>query len=282
MLDTEHARWKTALDRVKRIERGSPWLPHRRTKRNFSYIGRSAWATTPGFLALPSEHQNDQGDRGRIRERVSAEAILIGKFDVDHEVRLRSFYPHEEITLRYQTGGERNGVTRTVKAHKAVHDFAPELMPRVFDSGTILDGSGAYLVEEMVTGEPASRVEMQELIKPLVGRLHEVHNGVGISYKPLSKVVSRHFRERWIDFVRNYGVEPYIDRTVQELTYRNDQLAISVSHGDLVRSNILVSENDYILVDWEFVGSNLLHSTCQKCFLQSLMKIWRWTACWKF
>src|SRR5699024_8903956 len=254
MLETEHARWAAALERVRGIEHQSPSLRKRRRKKPFSYLGRSAWASVSGHRALPSNSRHDQSEPGLIKERVSAESALIGKFDVDSEVRLRAFYPSKNLTLRYQKGGHRNGVDRTVQAYKAVHAHAPTLMPKIYDYGSILNGDGVYLVEDIVIGEPATGTEMQTLVTPLLNRLTEVYRGAGVDYKPLSKVVNKYFKKRWKNFVQDYGVDVRLDESVKDLVRRDDRLAISVSHGDLVRSNILVAGNDYVLVDWEFAG----------------------------
>src|SRR5699024_12667282 len=43
-----------------------------------------------------------------------------------------------------------------------------------------------------------------------------------------------------------------IDHAVQNLIERNALLEVSLNHGDLVGSNILVSNEGFVLVDWEF------------------------------
>lgn len=245
-------RWTTALRRVAEIERRSAVLPKRRFRRKFTYSKRSAWATPAGLDALPLDQRPELAGIGSIRGRSRADALLIGKFDVDTEVRLRSFYSDNGLCVRYQTGGQRNGVTRTVKAHGMVHPHAPGLMPHVFEHGTILNGQGAYLVETIVEGQPATRAQLQGLITPLTAQLHRVHNGVGITGKSLTNVVGTGYSWRWKKFRQAVKVNPHVDRAVRGLIDRDARLEVSLAHGDLVGSNILVAEDSFYLVDWEF------------------------------
>lgn len=252
MPNIEHERWRTALHRVAEIERQSKTFKSKLLPRKFEYAKRSAWATKAGYAVLPADQQHADSIHGSSRSRVRAESVLIGKFDVDSEVRLRAFYPRQKLSIRYQTGGQRNGITRTVNAHKRIHPHAPELMPTVYEHGTILNGQGAYLIEETVAGEPAKRSQLEQLILPLTTRLHRAQQGVGITAKPLSKIVGGLYRKRWSEFAKSQEVSSPLDQTVQKLIDRNDLLEISVTHGDLVNSNILVGNDDFVLVDWEF------------------------------
>lgn len=245
-------RWVTALQRVAEIERKSSILKRRFRRQKFTFSRRSAWATPAGLAVLPADQQPELPGLGHVHKRISAESLLIGKFDVETEVRLRAFYPKNSLSVRYQTGGDRNGVIRTVKAHTLVHPHAPNLMPEVFEHGTIRDNTGAYLIETTMQGQPATRQQLQELISPLAAQLHHVHQGVGINSKSLVNVVGTGYQWRWKKFVRAIELEPRTDKAVQELIARNEQLEVSLTHGDLVGSNILVSDNDFVLVDWEF------------------------------
>lgn len=252
MPNIEHQRWDTALSRIAEVERKSRKLRSRLRSRTFTYSKRSAWATEAGFDVLPIDQQHELPGHGETRARVRAESVLIGKFDVEEEVRLRSFYPDKGLSVRYQTGGKRNGITRTVDAHEKVHPYAPELMPTVYDHGTIRKGVGAYLVEDTVVGKTATRSQLESLIVPLAQRLRKVHLGVGIKDQHLSKIVGGSYRVRWSNFAKDQNIDPTINDAVQRLIDRNDLLEVSLTHGDLVNSNILVNESDFVLVDWEF------------------------------
>jgi hypothetical protein len=82
-------------------------------------------ATSAGYDTLSQDQQPKMSSLGYVRTRLLAESLLIGKFDVDAEVRLRAFHPSSGLSIRYQTGGKSNGVTRTVNAHKTFHRYAP-------------------------------------------------------------------------------------------------------------------------------------------------------------
>lgn len=253
MPDIEQDRWDTALNRVARIERDSDLLKRRLLPRRFSYAKRSAWATPAGLDVLPAD-QHHKEPSGHTRARVRAESVLIGKFDVQQEVRLRAFYPDAGLSIRYQTGGKNNGVIRTVNAYKKVQPHAPALMPAVHDHGTILEGRGAFLIEETVAGETATRSQLEALITPLTQQLRAVHQGVGISDKTAGTVLGPHSQGLWNEFVELHGVDAIIDQKVRRLFDRDDLLEVSITHGDLVNSNILVKDHEFVLVDWEWAS----------------------------
>lgn len=252
MANIEADRWAVALGRIEEIERKSSLLSKRLLRRKFAYARRSAWATPGGREVLPRDQQPDIAGLGRIRHRISAESVLIGKFDVDKEVRLRAFYPNHGLSIRYQTGGQRNGITQTVNAHKRIHPHVEGLMPAIHEHGTILDGQGAYLIENTVRGEPITRSQLQDFIVPITSRLHAAQQGVGIAPKNLSRIVGGMYRTRWNSFVESTSADPRLDAAVQKLMDRNELLDVSITHGDLVNSNILATEDDFVLVDWEF------------------------------
>lgn len=254
MATIEYKRWETALQRVRKIERKSDHLKSRFRTRTFTYASRSAWATPAGANALPSDQQHKAPGEGQVRARVGAESLLIGKFDVQAEVRLRAFYPAQKLSIRYQTGGKDNGVLRTFNAYKQVAPHAPNLMPRIYEHGEILRGRGAYLVEETVAGETATLEELEAIIVPLTTQLHSAQKAVGIGDKKLSEVLDQHTRQRWAEFVATKNIDAQIDTTVRSLMDRNELLEISVTHGDLVNSNILVDGSDFVLVDWEWAS----------------------------
>lgn len=255
MANIDHDRWQMALARVREIEKTSSSLKSRFRSRVFTYTKRSAWASTQGFDILPRDQQHESSTVGSLKARVAAESVLIGKFDVDREVRLRAFYPAKAVSIRYQTGGDRNGIARTVDARKKVAPYAPHLMPTIYEHGTIMNEQGAYLIEETVRGETATRGELESIILPLTQQLSEVHRGVGISHRHLSRIVGGMYRKRWSDFVTSQGISETVDRRVQELIDRNALLEVSLTHGDLVSSNILVDGDRFVLVDWEFAAS---------------------------
>src|SRR5699024_1323477 len=83
----EHDRWVNAAQRVSAIERSSKSLKPRLFPRKFQYAQRSAWASEVGYSTLPADQQPEPPFHGELRTRLRAESMLIGKFDVDAEVR---------------------------------------------------------------------------------------------------------------------------------------------------------------------------------------------------
>lgn len=252
MAQVEKSRWDTALKRVARIERKSESLKSRLLPRKFSFHRRSAWATPAGAAMLPDDQRYEEEVPSSTRARVRAEAVLIGKFDVQSEVRLRAFYPATNSTIRYQAGGPNNGIIRTVTAYNHVKDYAPDLMPAVYEHGSILDGQGAYLIEEMVLGETATRRQLEDIIVPLTSQLHAVHQGIGITSKSASEALGSRHLARWKEFTELRGLDKDLVRAVDKLHTRNALLEVSLTHGDLVNSNILVTGDKFVLVDWEW------------------------------
>lgn len=252
MSNIERERWDIALKRVAAIERRSNVLKSRLLPKKFAYASRSAWSTQEGLEVLPRDQQHQWPGQGQTRARVRADAVLIGKFDVQAEVRLRAFYPQNDRSIRYQAGGKDNGILRTVNAHDKVRHFAPKLMPTIYDHGTILKGRGAYLIEETVEGETATRPQLETIIASLTEQLQQVHEGVGVSDKRASAVLGRHARSRWEAFLDQHSLDPRINERVQQLFNRDNLLEVSLTHGDLVNSNILVEDDRFVLVDWEW------------------------------
>src|SRR5690625_7201855 len=81
--------------------------------RKFEYAKRSAWATCAGYGVLPKDQQPQRPLPEHVRSRVRAESVLIGKFDVDAEVRLRAFYPKNGRSEERRVGKEgRSGWAR--------------------------------------------------------------------------------------------------------------------------------------------------------------------------
>lgn len=247
-------RWVRALLRVRAVERRAAGLRPPLRPRRFRYAGRAAWATPAGRAILPPRVGAERDDAERTLGPVGAEAVLLGKFDVGHEVRLRAFYPDPGLTQRYQAGGARNGVDRSLTAWATVAPHDSALMPAVTDSGVLRRRRGAWLLEHAVAGRPARPAELSGLLEPVAERLHRVQRAVGIDNRRLSTLVHHEFARRWQGFVDGHLVEPRLAAAVHRLIGRDDELQVSFGHGDLVGSNILLVGGGFVLIDWEFAG----------------------------
>jgi Ser/Thr protein kinase RdoA (MazF antagonist) len=192
--------------------------------------------------------------------RSQARIARIGKFDVDDAVRLRGFYPDRHLALRLQEAGDprRAGVQRSIAARTVVAEHVPALAPPLHLHGAHQRGGlqVAYLVEGLVEGRrPANRGETQRLLPTVVELLTRLHEAVGIASRPLSKVSSSGLLARWEGAVERERVPAAIDAAVRRLIERDADLEVSLGHGDLVASNMLIRGGQLTLVDWEHARS---------------------------
>jgi hypothetical protein len=187
------------------------------------------------------------------------DVVRIGKFDVDTAPRFLAFYgPPFNQALRVQAnlGGRRPGIGRAIAARRLVDAHAPDLAPRMLDHGTRLRGWVDFLLEEVVDGRhPWGAKQLQQQIPELFERLHRLHTAVGIEGKQFSSVVHRDFRHRWSTVVDQYSMPAPLVRAVATLIDRDAAVSVSLTHGDLVASNIVVTDTGPTLIDWEHARS---------------------------
>lgn len=252
--DVSARRWVRALRRVALVEWRSPSLSGRVRPVPLRHSGRKAWAAQTDTGSLPPGVRPEPTDGHPVRAAVRADAVVIGKFDVAREVRLRSFYTEPGLTVRFQAGGRPNGVSRTVLAHRAVTPHDPGLMPALEDHGRARPTRGVYLVERTLPGRAVRKDELLDLVEQLATRLHRVHQGVGVERRPLSRAVSPHLPDRWGAFADTQALSAGLRTRVAALLDRDDLLEVSFGHGDLVRSNMLLHDGTLRLIDWEYSG----------------------------
>lgn len=246
-------RWRTAFARVRAIERDSSvlvptWRPGR-----WLVHGSTAVRANTRIEELPRYLRPRGPVTDRRRARVGADLIRIGKFDVDAEVRLRAFYLDSRRTVRFQAGGQRNGVERSLFAHQYLVQYAPDLGPPVLDHGTI--GQAPYLVEEVVEGRhPSGGRELERTLAPVTERLSALHTGFGITHEPLADILGQGFPARWQEAVATGLVDAATERAVGSLLARRGTVPVSLGHGDLVGTNILIRPGGLTLIDWEYAG----------------------------
>ncbi len=255
------------------MERRTAILDFSPRPRRWVFAGTTAWRQDADFGALPDELRRTEGNPSRlVPVPVCADLLRIGKFDVDTEVRLRAFYATAGLSIRLQAnaGREASGVARTVRAHEQVSRHVPALMPRVEDHGITNRSRTAYLVEELLHGSHPTREQLPEVAEALARQLHLLHQGVGVASCPLSTVVHPQTRARWETFVRTGVVGLALDRAVHRLLERDALLEVSLTHGDLVSSNILVREGRTALIDWEYAGEQPIAFDLAKVHLNSV------------
>lgn len=258
---TPQQRWRQAFARIRAVERRSQSLAQARTRRRvpFSIYGRAAVRSGIEVGALPRtlRPKSGRGDYAdleptdEVLTAAGADLIRIGKFDVEREVRSRSFYLDPGLSVRFQSGGVVNGVQRSIDAYQHVQRHAPELMPPILDHGSIR--RARYLVEQVVPGRhPVGAQRMQALAEQIAAGLSLLHQGVGVTERPLIEILGQRFEKRWRALVEEMGVDEHTDAAVGALVARDEDVAVSLGHGDLVGTNIVTRKNRVTLIDWEY------------------------------
>lgn len=246
-------RWKEAFRCVRAIERRSPVLPDRFPRRRWSLHRNIAVHADVQVRRLP-RYLRPKGPAGdHLSAPASADLVRIGKFDIDRQVRLRAFYIDARQSVRFQAGGPHDGVRRSLFAYRYLSKYAPELSPRVLDHGTVR--RAPYLVEEISRGRhPRGAEQLEATIAALTAGLSAVHAGAGVRDQPLLEVLGEGFAARLRNVIAVEHVDPAVDRVVEELLGRAGTVPVSLGHGDLVASNILINSDAVTLIDWEYAG----------------------------
>lgn len=253
MVVPSRERWKKAFARIRAIERNSDVLPRSRRRQTWKLHGLTAVPVDTETASLPRFLRPKQAVTGEHRARVAADLIRIGKFDVDDEVRLRSFYLAAQRSVRFQAGGVRNGVERSLLANRHLSKHVPGLAPRILDHGAV--SHAPYLVEELVQGQhPLGPAALEATIEAITDGLRALHRGVGVEQRSLMQELGRGFSSRWEQAVASGAIDVTIERPVRKLLKRDGTVPVSLGHGDLVGTNILVHDDGVTLIDWEYAG----------------------------
>lgn len=258
-------RWRAALRALGAVEDASqldrPWRWATYSAHGDVAVRRGTDVPSlPRALRVPAAEAIEHGRT--IRGRCGADLLRLGKFDVDAEVRLRAFYVgrgEETSCLRLQghVDPKTPGVMRAVRARRQVAEHAPTLAPTLLEHRIIEESDLGYLRETVVRGRPPkNRGEVEALCLPVASRLQELHRGVGIEARPLSVAASDDLAEGWRAFGTADEVPDRLRRCVEDLIAADRDVEVSLCHGDLVASNILVfgaapPEGNFALVDWE-------------------------------
>lgn len=252
-------RWRRALPALAVVEHRSGMLPATLRWRPFETAGSAAYRLPPRSGLPDGVIPSKPSETSPLTAPVAADAVIIGKFDRGRQARMRAFYAAEGLCARVQAGsprGEReHGVSRSVRASQVVSPHRPGLIPTMVDHGTVLGGRTAYLVERTVHGHnPADPAQIAEAMATVATELGVVQDAVGITEARLSGVVSPRFNERWRGLLEDDQVPSDLAATVDELIARDAFLEVSFTHGDLVTSNVLRTDEGIVLIDWEYAG----------------------------
>lgn len=253
------ARVQVALDAVAMIEAIEPSLPTATAPVTLWARGRVARRAEvdPGVATLvpPSQRRGWEpgGDHRSVEAAVAADVVVLGKFDVGEQPKLRAAYGAGRRTLAARPPSSSGvcGITRTVEALRAVQEHAPGLAPELLGHGRVPDGL-PYVVEAWVDGETLrSATALADAAPQILKGLGRLHRGHGVEAVPLTTHWGDGFAERW-EATRATGIVPDdLGRWVADLIARDLPLHRSWTHGDLVASNVVRTADGIVLVDWE-------------------------------
>lgn len=249
-----------ALKAVRRAERTEALLPAATRPRRLVAHGRTLM--TPGIdprrvSLIPRSAQGDwPADEVHVHSaKVAADVIVLAKFDLRAEVKLRAGYQRSRLTLAIQPGDANGGISRAVRAHEVVSAVDPDLVPPLRAHGR-LDRRLAYLEEDWVDGSPLVGTGRLAVAAPhLLHRLGAVHRSYGLREVSVRDEWGEVFALRWARTAAAGLVQRRVEGRVSELLAQHHKtVAVSWSHGDLVASNVLEGPGGYRLVDWEHSG----------------------------
>lgn len=262
-----------ALEVLRQIERREPALPTAREPREFLVRDRAVRRPGPPddlrtMLPAPlrGEWDHTQPDLRRVTARVAADVIVRAKFDLGEQVKLRAAYGTQRRTVAVQPVRPNGtcGITNAVRAHEVVNRYAPGLVPVMRGHGEVGPGL-RYLVEDWVDGVPvANSQRMAEKMSFILEGLDRVHEGYGVHTTRASEIWPAGFREQW-QSVREAELVPVdVGDWVAGLLAADKLLRVSWSHGDLVASNVLGTDDGVVLIDWEHSGERpLMHDAAK-------------------
>jgi len=249
-----------ALGVVREIEQREAALPRTAEPQEFLTLDRAVRRPTAdpalqSMLPAPLRGHWDpeRSTVGAVRARVAADVIVLAKFDLGTEVKLRAAYGGQRRTVAVQPVRPNGtcGITNAVRSHEIVDRYAPGLMPELLGHGELSSGL-RYLVERWVDGDPlTTRLRMAEHLPQIIEGLSRVHLGYGVHARRASEIWHTGFREQWQE-VRAAGlVAEEAGAHVADLLAADKRLRLSWSHGDLVASNVLGTDDGVVVIDWE-------------------------------
>lgn len=262
-----------ALQVVRQIERREPTLPTAREPRDFLVRDRAIRrpdAAEDLHTMLPAPlrgaWEGSHPDLRRLSARVAADVIVRAKFDLGDQVKLRAAYGTVRRTVAVQPVRPNGtcGITNAVRAHEIVSRYAPGLIPTMTGHGELRSGL-RYLTEDWIEGVPLGNSKRMAAKMPFILEgLGQVHEGYGLHTARASEVWPRGFGEQW-QGVREAGlVSPEVGGWVADLLAADKRVRISWSHGDLVASNVLGTDDGVVLIDWEHSSERpLMHDAAK-------------------
>lgn len=217
-------------------------------------------------VPLQGDWTDTSGGVRRTKAAVAADVVVLAKFDLYDQVKLRAAYGAVRRALAMQPVRANGtcGITNAVRAHEVVSRHAPGLMPTMTAHGELASGL-RYLVEDLVEGAPLlNSRRMAEHLPAILEGLGRVHDGYGVCSVRVSQIWPHALADHW-QSVREAGlVRPAVGQWVTDLLLDDRHVRVSWSHGDLVASNVLGTDDGVVLVDWEHSGERpLMHDAAK-------------------
>lgn len=265
-----------ALDIVRRIEEVEPTLPATAQARTFLNVDRVVQRQdlTPVLdQMVPAPLQGPWEPDGvgvrRLSAPMAADVVVLAKFDLGEQAKLRAGYGQSRRSLAVQPVRPNGtcGITNSVRAHEIVSRYAPHLIPTMLGHGEIDDGL-RYLVEEWVDGQPlVTSQRLAEHAPQLLEGLSLVHEGYGVTSHSVTKAWGSSFDAQW-QAVRDAEIVPgHVGEAVADLIRADRWVRVSWTHGDLVASNVMSTPGGSKIIDWEYAGERPLMTDAAKVHL---------------
>lgn len=259
VLQRQGDRVGAALSVLERLEAAEPALPN--TVRPVEFLALDRAVRRPEIAdhlrtMLPEPLRGDWDESRatvhRISAPISADVVVLAKFDLSEQVKFRAAYGAAQCSVAVQPDRKdgTSGIAAAVRSHEIVHRYAPGLIPPMLGHGAA-DSGQRYLVERWVDGTPLTTSErMAAHLAQVLEGLDQVHRGYGI-HTSRPSALWRRFAEQW-QAVRDAGLVPTdVGDRVAALIAADRLLRVSWSHGDLVASNIMATDQHVTIIDWE-------------------------------
>lgn len=215
-----------------------------------------------------------EADPHECTARMAAEVVRFGKFDGEGGTRLRSFVlGRDPTTIKVQSGApdDRSGLTRELAARLEVSRTVPHLAPAVLGHGWSTSRGLQWLHERVVDGRHPTRAsEVSEIADDVLAAVEPLYRASGTCSRPFSAVAAPDTASRWSEAVATLPSLAPLDAPVRELLAADRDVEVGLAHGDLVATNVVVTDaGAIVLVDWEFARRRLVAGDLAKLALQA-------------
>ena len=206
----------------------------------------------------------------RIQADISADAVFFRS-------NMRAFYNQQQMTLwvaRQQQSPEK--LDEAMAARKRFASISGFRQPWILEQDTA--AKPPYILEELVCGRRFGQATDWEVLADKVlpslfrfydhssirhRRAADVYNTDWISSKIAGLISEVKWKKKWIPLPR------FLETAKECLSLRDETIPLCIGHGDLGKSNFVVSVNgNFALLDWEIsrelpIAEELIKLVCQ-------------------